>query len=133
MADSAKAEPSRPVADVTTHSPEAYRYYLEGLDLEEKIYVAEAIGCFQKAIALDSTFAMAYLDLVANSIIIGSVTPATTSQWIAKGSAYADRTIWKEQRYLKAMAEAVRGNRAAVVSEFECRYVRPCETFPGRL
>jgi tetratricopeptide (TPR) repeat protein len=115
----AKAEPSRPVAEVTTHSPEAYRYYLEGLDLEEKMYDAEAMVRLQKAITLDSTFAMAYLHLVTSSIRSGIVAPAITSQWIAKGAAYADRATWKEQCYLKAMAEAVRGNRTATVIELE--------------
>ncbi len=34
----ALTEVDRPVADVTTHSPEAYRYYLEGVDLGYKHY-----------------------------------------------------------------------------------------------
>ena len=115
----AKTEASRPVAEVTTHSPAAYRFYLEGLDLEEKMYDDEAMVRLQKAIALDSTFAMAYLHLATSGIRSGIVAPAITSQRIAKGAAYADRATWKEQCYLKAMTEAVRGNRAAAVTEFE--------------
>jgi tetratricopeptide (TPR) repeat protein len=114
----AKAEPSRPVAEVTTHSPEAYRFYLEGLDLEEKMYDDEAMVRYRKAIALDSAFAMAYLHLVTSSIHSGSVAPAIRNQWIAKGAALADRATWKEQRYLQAMAEAARGDRTAAVTEF---------------
>jgi len=119
LPEAAKTEATRPVADVTTHSPEAYRCYLEGLDLEEKMYDDEAMVRFQKAIALDSTFAMAYLHLVTSGIHSGSVAPAIRNQWIAKGVAYADRATWKEQRYLQAMAEAARGDRAAAVAEFE--------------
>ncbi|MCK4461413.1 MAG: tetratricopeptide repeat protein, partial [candidate division Zixibacteria bacterium] len=59
----ALTEPDRPVADVTTHSPEAYRYYLEGVELGFKHYFADAERALRKAIELDSTFAMAYYRL----------------------------------------------------------------------
>ena len=48
------------VAQVTTNSPEAYRAYVEGLNLADKLYHKEATIAFKKAIELDSTFAMAY-------------------------------------------------------------------------
>ncbi|HVP35980.1 MAG TPA: serine/threonine-protein kinase, partial [Terriglobales bacterium] len=59
----ATKEPTRSVADVTTHSEEAYRYYLEGVDNIYKVYTKEAKESFQKALKLDSTFAMAYYRL----------------------------------------------------------------------
>ncbi|MGB3092988.1 MAG: serine/threonine-protein kinase, partial [Candidatus Zixiibacteriota bacterium] len=59
----AQQEPDPSVADVTTHSPEAYRYYLEGLDHASKYYSTEAERSFRKAFEFDSTFAMAYLRL----------------------------------------------------------------------
>ncbi|HEU4436393.1 MAG TPA: serine/threonine-protein kinase, partial [candidate division Zixibacteria bacterium] len=55
----AAQEPDRPVAQVTTHSPEAYRHYLEGVDYCDKLYFPEAEKSFKKALDLDSTFAMA--------------------------------------------------------------------------
>ncbi len=51
------------VADVTTHSQEAYRYYLEGMEYNNKYYYAEAEKSFKKALEYDSTFAMAYYQL----------------------------------------------------------------------
>ncbi len=48
------------VAHVTTTSPEAYRSYLEGVELNNRFYLAEAKGAFKRAIELDSNFAMAY-------------------------------------------------------------------------
>ncbi len=48
------------VAEVTTKSPEAYRAYLAGVELMDKIYWKEAIAAFSRAIQLDKIFAMAY-------------------------------------------------------------------------
>ncbi|MBU0985422.1 MAG: tetratricopeptide repeat protein, partial [candidate division Zixibacteria bacterium] len=54
------SEPDPAVADVTTSSPEAYRYYLRGLELYSMYYFDEAQASFLKALEFDSTFAMAY-------------------------------------------------------------------------
>jgi TolB-like protein len=56
----AAQEPDRAVADVTTHSREAYRFYLEGCDYFYKLNPTEAEKSFRKAIEHDPTFAMAY-------------------------------------------------------------------------
>jgi len=48
------------IADISTKSPEAYRYYSEGVDLAYRAYFGDAIKKFQQAIELDSTFAMAH-------------------------------------------------------------------------
>ena len=61
-AQAAKEETPK-VANVTTHSQEAYRYYLEGKDYNSKLYYAEAEKSYKKALEYDSTFAMAYLSL----------------------------------------------------------------------
>ncbi len=51
---------AKPVTDVTTSSPEAYRSYVEGQELLYKVYLAEAKAALQTAIDLDRNFAMAY-------------------------------------------------------------------------
>ncbi len=56
------------IASTTTSSPEAYRYYLEGVDFVTKLYNIEARESFGKAIELDSTFAMAYFWLANISL-----------------------------------------------------------------
>ncbi len=53
-------EPDPMVSDLTTHSPEAYRYYVEGVDYYNKYYFDEAKKSFRKSLQHDSTFAMAY-------------------------------------------------------------------------
>jgi tetratricopeptide (TPR) repeat protein/predicted Ser/Thr protein kinase len=59
LPEEASAETDRPIAEVTTHSEEAYRYFLEGLVLADKYYRDEALASFRKAVEYDSTFAMA--------------------------------------------------------------------------
>jgi serine/threonine protein kinase/Flp pilus assembly protein TadD len=56
----ASTSDAKPVAEVSTSSPEAYRSYIEAVDLNGKFYYAEAKAAFKKAIELDSNFAMAY-------------------------------------------------------------------------
>jgi len=68
LPEAAKSEVDRNIADVTTHSPEAYRYYLEGLDFQDKYFNQEAEASFRKAVEHDSTFAMAYYFLSTLSV-----------------------------------------------------------------
>jgi len=56
----AKDEQDRAVADITTHSREAYRSYIEGISLYNRFYREEAERSFERVLELDSTFAMAY-------------------------------------------------------------------------
>jgi eukaryotic-like serine/threonine-protein kinase len=51
------------VAKVTTNSMEAYRAFAEGLTLNYRNYFTEAKAAFEKAVKLDSNFAMAYFYL----------------------------------------------------------------------
>ncbi|MGH8004477.1 MAG: FlgO family outer membrane protein [Limisphaerales bacterium] len=59
----ASASEARPVAQVTTNSPEAYRAYLEGIELDIRFQKAEAKAALERAIELDSNFATAYFRL----------------------------------------------------------------------
>lgn len=52
---------------ITTSSDEALDYYVKGRDLAERLRGQESIEYFQKAIALDSNFALAYLNLAFSS------------------------------------------------------------------
>jgi len=59
------AEQDRSIADVTTHSTEAYRHYLAGEELVARYEMLEAIREYKKAVTLDSTFATAFSRLAS--------------------------------------------------------------------
>jgi serine/threonine protein kinase len=54
------ATSAKSVVDVTTNSPEAYRAYIEGVELFRKLLFYESRIAFRKAIELDRNFAMAH-------------------------------------------------------------------------
>ena len=54
---------SLPIAEITTPNLEAYQHYFKGQEYIEKVWFEEAISEFEKAIALDSTFGLAYYGL----------------------------------------------------------------------
>jgi len=114
LPERAKTEPTRPVADVTTHSPEAYRFYLEGLDWESKLYASDARQSFQKALSFDSTFAMAYYKLAW----LGGP-PQERRAWIARAVKYSARATWKEQRYIRTEALVLEGSQIKAIGELQ--------------
>ncbi len=85
------------IGEITTSSPEAYRYYCEGYDNYKKGEARKAIQFFERAIALDPMFAMAYRDLAANYHYEGY-----SSEWkeyMAKAFELSDR-VSERERYL---------------------------------
>ncbi len=78
-----KGAETKSVAAVTTSSPEAYRSYLEGLELTNKLFNLEARAAFSRAIELDSGFAMAYFRL------------SNVSGWPEKASRETLKKAWK--------------------------------------
>jgi serine/threonine protein kinase/Flp pilus assembly protein TadD len=104
----AQSEPDRPVAEVTTHSPEAYRYYLEGVDYGWKFYFADAAKSLEKAIELDSTFVMAYYRLAG-------VRRSEARSLLAKAMTYADKVSWKERHYVRSAYAFYSGDYAQAV------------------
>jgi tetratricopeptide (TPR) repeat protein/predicted Ser/Thr protein kinase len=109
----AQMEPERKVADLTTSSPEAYRYFLEGRDFSYRMYNAEARASFRKALDLDSTFAMAYLGLA----LVGS--GPEKRDLAAKALKYSDRATEVERLYIRAMAAFISGDYPEAVEGLE--------------
>jgi tetratricopeptide (TPR) repeat protein len=100
----AQSEQLKPVAEVTTQSEDAYRYYIEGVELNRKFYSAEGLASLKKAVAADSTFAMAWYELAIMYDWTGAISGVERSQWLANAERYADRTTWIEEQYIRAFA-----------------------------
>lgn len=80
--DEIAADIDREVGQITTSSPEAYKYYVEGQILQNEGDYAGSIQSYQKALSVDPEFAMAMRSLA----------------WAYNSLAYRDN--WK--RYLKS-------------------------------
>ncbi len=109
----AQQERERSVAEVTTHSPEAYRYYLEGVDYYYKYYYTEAQKSYKKALELDSTFAMAYYRLS----YLG--TGEDRKRLIAKAVKYSNKVSQKEKLYIQAGEAYVSRNYTQYIKELQ--------------
>jgi tetratricopeptide (TPR) repeat protein/predicted Ser/Thr protein kinase len=104
LPEEAMAEIDHHVSDVTTGSEDAYRYYLEGVDLNNKYYNDEAETAFRNAIRCDTTFAMAYYYL-------SSLTTGEESRELAEKaleySSYASRI---ERYYIESYVAFLDGD-----------------------
>jgi tetratricopeptide (TPR) repeat protein len=96
LPEGAESELDPGVADVTTDSPEAYRYYLEGLEYDSRFYNEEAARSFRKALEFDSTFAMAYYRLW------WSTSGAESEGLLAKAVKHSKKASRRERAYIKA-------------------------------
>ena len=101
-----------PVADATTHSTEAYRYYLEGMECLNKFYQTEARAAFKKALGFDSTFAMVYLRQASLA-----ASRAERKKAIEKAVRYSDRVSKKEKHYIESAAALVSGDTDKAIVE----------------
>ena len=97
------------IADITTRSPEAYRYYLKAVSFYDQLYAEEAESCFVKAISYDSTFAMAYYYLAK---IKGA-------GHIENALKYINRSSRREQYYIRGLAFLLNRDNDGFFNEIE--------------
>jgi len=116
-----REEPDRPVADVTTHSSEAYRHYVDGLDYESKLYFIEAEKSYLKALKFDSTFAMAYYRLALLK------RGWEQEKFIAKAVQYSQKVSQKEKYYIRSLRALVSGDYTQASKELQ----KIVEHYPG--
>jgi serine/threonine protein kinase/Flp pilus assembly protein TadD len=88
-----------PIADVTTSSMEAYRYYLEGLENYRKFYFNEARIAFEKAVKLDPDFAMAYYRLALSNFSLQNNEALVSS--LKRAKTLSLKTTEKERLYIE--------------------------------
>jgi serine/threonine protein kinase/Flp pilus assembly protein TadD len=128
----AQKEETPNVADVTTHSPEAYRYYLEGIDFMAKFDNAEAERSYRKAIEIDSTFAMAYYRLADLKRRQGE--GLEQKKMIDKAVEYSDKVSQKERYYIEIMKASIAGDYAEAIKKLKLiveRYPDEKDAFSG--
>jgi serine/threonine protein kinase/predicted Zn-dependent protease len=116
LPDIQTGEEATPVADVTTHSVEAYRAYLVGVEKENKYFMDEARSCFRKAVELDSTFAMAHLRLSHDRV---AGTFSEKKQSLSQAVRYADRASKKEMLYIKNAEASFSGDATRAIAGYE--------------
>lgn len=105
----ARRETDRQVAEVTTHSPEAYRQYLEGVEFIQKYYGIQAREHFLRAVELDSTFAMAYYYLAE----LGD------QEMILRAEQFIDRATLRNGYYIRSRKAALSGDTRATINELQ--------------
>jgi serine/threonine protein kinase/tetratricopeptide (TPR) repeat protein len=93
-------EPSEPITEITTHSMEAYNYFLKGKDFYDRFYFIDAQLNLERAIELDSTFASAYLylSLVQNRMLEEN----KADSLVTRALHFVDRASDKDRFYIKA-------------------------------
>ncbi|OGD18710.1 MAG: hypothetical protein A2W03_08975, partial [Candidatus Aminicenantes bacterium RBG_16_63_16] len=94
-APNADAAAEAPIADVTTSSMEAYKYYLEGRENDDKLYYAEAQRAFEKAVELDPDFAMAYYYLALENAALKN--PEARDTALKRAKALSRKATEKER------------------------------------
>lgn len=99
--DADPAPLDRSLSEVSTTSIEAFRYYAEGVEMHERARADEAIILFEKAIAIDDTFAMAYAKLAVARGNIGHF--AELRKNIERAWQLADRLPMRERHYVAGL------------------------------
>ena len=96
-----KIEPAQiQVADFTTNSIDAYRYFLNGRDEYEKFYYDDSRKSLEKAVELDPNFAVAYLYLGRAYGNLGMSRPRKEAY--EKAKVLSQKASDKERLYIEA-------------------------------
>ena len=88
------------IADVTTTSMEAYNHFIRGREDFNKWYVGDALRSLEKAVTIDSMFAVAHLVLGAVHFSLGN-TRAGLEEF-ARAKSFSGRASEKERLYIEA-------------------------------
>jgi len=87
------------VEKITTSSPEAFKYYIEGIKYQDKGDMHQSIQFFEKAIAIDPEFSLAYRYIAVNYANLGY--PSERDKYMKKALEFIDRVSDKERYILQ--------------------------------
>lgn len=105
----ARTEPDRSVAEYTTHSPDAYRHFLNGVEYKTRFYTVEAIKEFKKALEYDSTMAMAYYYLAE----------LEDREFINKALKFSENASRRERGHIEASYALISENLTEAIALLE--------------
>lgn len=98
------------LAGATTSSLEAYRWYLTGIERLNHWALESADTALGRAVALDSTFALAYFKLALTRGWIGGAGDPAGRQAIAYASRYAERLPGRQRSLVSAYQSFLDGD-----------------------
>lgn len=105
------------IADATTSSVEAYRYFAEGQRKFDMIFYEEAVENFEKAVEIDPNFATAYARLALSYSGMGRREQAL--QAIEKAVGLVDRVTEREKLNILAFDASYKGDTRGIIETYE--------------
>ena len=113
------------VADVTTSSVEALRYYVEGINFHDRYKEEEALPLLEKAVELDPEFAMALAKLAVVHSNLGH--PDQAEEYGQRALGHLDRLSARERYYVEGFYNDLARERRAKAIE---AYKKLLELYP---
>jgi tetratricopeptide (TPR) repeat protein len=110
------------VADKTTSSLDAYKYYVNGVDKYNEYRFNEAQKNFEKALEYDSTMAMAFYYISK----IQNINMLSYGSTISKALSYLDKVSYKEKYYIRSFNALALGDTANAISQL----LELCSEYP---
>jgi len=105
---------------ITTGSPEAYRFYVEGRKLNAQGEFAQSIEFMKKAIALDPEFAMAWRSMAASYANMGNI--AEQEKYMKKALEFSDRVSERERLLIQGQAEKNADKKTEILNKLILLY-----------
>ncbi len=112
----AMEEPDKSIAEITTYSTDAYRYYLDGLDQFYNIQFQKAKLNFENAVEADSTLAMGYYYLYKIDRIKRG---ARQQELISKAMDLLDNASEKDRYLIQAAKHRLDGDFLSAISLYQ--------------
>ncbi|MCX6574582.1 MAG: protein kinase, partial [Candidatus Aminicenantes bacterium] len=94
------ADVGKKVAEITTKSPEALRYYAEGRELHQRGDYPQSLAAMEKAVAIDPGFAMAYRSMASSAMNLGLRSKSRT--YVEKAMGLSERVSDRERYTIEA-------------------------------
>jgi tetratricopeptide (TPR) repeat protein len=105
------------VGMITTNSPEAYRYYSEGMKYHLMSDHKQSIPFLERAISIDPEFAMAYRCLAVKPLPLEK-----KREYIQKALDYSDRVSEGERMWIQANYYGINGYHEKAIEAFKELY-----------